>query len=64
LSSVSNAGRITPVAALWTSTSNGPSSAASRATRSEATLPRSRNGSAPSERSSVAAASAARSFRM
>ena len=54
---------ITPVAALWTSTSNGPSSAASAATRSEATLPRRSSGSAPAARSSSAVSSAARSFR-
>ena len=40
-----------------------PSSATSRATRSEDTLPRTSTGSAPAARSSSAAASAARSLR-
>ena len=39
-SSVSSAGRITPVAALWTNTSSGPSRATSSRTRAEETLPR------------------------
>ena len=63
LSSVSSAGRITPVAALWTSTSSGPSSATSASTRSDETLPRTSTGSAPSARSSSAVASAAASER-
>jgi hypothetical protein len=61
--SISSAGRITPVAALWIRASSGPSSATSRATRSEETLPRTSTGSAPAARSSSAAASAALSFR-
>ena len=63
LSSVSSAGRITPVAALWTTASNGPSAAASATTRSEETLPRTSSGSAPASRSSSATVSAALSFR-
>ena len=63
LSSVSSAGRITPVAALWTSTSSGPSAATSSSTRSDVTLPRTSTGSAPSARSSSAVSSAARSLR-
>ena len=61
--SVSSAGRITPVAALWTSTSRGPSASTSSSTRSDVTLPRTRIGSAPAARSSSAVSSAARSFR-
>ena len=64
LSSASTAGRMTPVAALWTSTVSGPSSATSSATRVEATLPRISVGSAPRSRSSAAVSSAARSERM
>ena len=64
LSSASTAGRITPVAALWTSAFSGPSSATWSATRDEATLPRTRTGSAPRSRSSAAVSSAARSERM
>ena len=64
LSSVSSAGRITPVAALWTSTSSAPSSATSSRTRSDEMLPRIRIGSAPSARSSSAVSSAAASERM
>jgi hypothetical protein len=64
LSSVSSAGRITPVAALWTSTSSGPSPATSAATRSPATFPRTSTTSGPSARSSAAASSAALSLRM
>ena len=63
LSCTSSAGSITPVAALWTTTSNGPSPAASSTTRSEATLPRRSRGSAPAARNSSAAPSAARSLR-
>ena len=63
LSSVSSAGRITPVAALWTSASSGPSAAASASTRSEEMLPRTNVGSAPSARSSAAVSSAAWSER-
>ena len=63
LSSVSSAGLITPVAALWTSTSSGPSSATSSSTRSEEMLPRISIGSAPSARSSSAVSSAAASER-
>ena len=63
LSSVSSAGRMTPVAALCTSTRSGPSSETSRMTRSDETLPRTRTGSAPFARSSSAVASAALSFR-
>ena len=63
LSSVSSAGRITPVAALCTSTSSGPSAAASASTRSEEILPRTSTGSAPSFRSSAAVSSAAWSER-
>ena len=61
LSSVSSAGRITPVAALWTSTSSAPSSATSSSTRSEEMLPRIRTGSAPKAVTSSAVSSAARS---
>ena len=64
LSSVSSAGRITPVAALWTKTSIGPSAATCSSTRSEVTLPRTSTGSAPSPRSSSAVSSAAASERM
>ena len=46
-------GRITPVAALWTKTSSGPSAATCSSTRSEVTLPRTSTGSAPSARSSL-----------
>ena len=63
LSSVSSAGRITPVAALWTSASSGPSSATSPSTRSDETLPRTSTGSAPAARISSAVSSAARSLR-
>ena len=63
LSSVSSAGRTTPVAALWTRTSSGPSAAACSATRDEVTFPRTRTGSAPSARSSSAVSSAAASER-
>jgi hypothetical protein len=63
LSSVSSAGRITPVAALCTSAFSGPSSATCSATFSDETLPRRSTGSAPRSRSSSAAASAAESFR-
>jgi hypothetical protein len=63
LSCVSSAGSITPVAALWTTTSKGPSSSASWTIRCDDTLPRSRSGSVPAARSSSAASSAARSFR-
>ena len=45
---------MTPVAALWTSTSSGPSAATSSSTRSEVTLPRTSTTSAPSARSSSA----------
>ena len=64
LSSVSSAGRMTPVAAAWTRTSSGPSAATSSATRCEATFPRTRIGSAPSSRSSAAVSSAGVSPRM
>ena len=63
LSSVSSAGRMTPVAALCTRAWSGPSSATSRATRSDETFPRTSTGSAPFARSSSAVASAARSLR-
>ena len=63
LSSVSSAGRMTPVAAAWTSASSGPSAAISAAARSPAMAPRTSTGSAPSVRISSAAASAARSLR-
>ena len=63
LSSVSSALRTTPVAALWTSTSSGPSAATSASTRSEETLPRTSTGSAPASRNSSAVASAAVSLR-
>ena len=64
LSSVSSAGRITPVAALWTSTSSAPSSATSSSTRLEEMFPRIRIGSAPRASSSSAVFSAAASERM
>jgi hypothetical protein len=63
LSSVSSAGRITPVAALCTRTSIGPRPATCSATRSEATLPRTSTGSAPRSSSSRAVADAAASER-
>ena len=64
LSSVSSAGRMTPVAAAWTRTSSGPSPATSSAMRCEATLPRTSTGSAPAASSSDAVSSAALSPRM
>ena len=64
LSSVSSAGRITPVAALWTTTRYGPAAASSATTVGDATFPRTSTGSAPAARIVSAAASAAVSFRM
>ncbi len=64
LSSVSSAGRITPVAALWTTTFQGPWLSTSARTRSEVTLPRISSGSAPRPRRLSAVSSAAVSFRM
>ena len=64
LSLVSSAGLITPVAALWTSTSSAPSAATSSSTRLEEMFPRIRIGSAPSASSSSAVCSAAASERM
>ena len=64
LSTVSSAGRMTPVAAAWTSTSSVPSAATSSAMRWEATFPRRRTGSTPSFVSSAAVSSAALSPRM
>ena len=63
LSSVSSAGRMTPVAALWTRTSSGPSAATCSSTRDDVTFPRTSTGSAPSARSSSAVSSAAASER-
>ena len=63
LSSVSSAGRITPVAALWTTASSGPSAWTSARTRSEETLPRTSVTSAPSPSISREASSAAVSLR-
>ena len=56
LSSISSAGRTTPVAALWTTTSSGPSARTSSSTRSDVTLPRTSTGSVPAARSSSKAA--------
>ena len=63
LSSVSSAGRTTPVAALCTITRYGPAAAIFAIVDSEATLPRTRSTSAPAARISPAAASAAESLR-
>jgi hypothetical protein len=64
LSSVSSAGRITPVAALWTTTRYGPPAASSSTTRASATFPRTSTASAPASWTSAAASSAAVSLRM
>ena len=63
LSSVSSAGRMTPVAALCTRTA-GSRSPNSLTTRADETLPRTSTGSAPRSRISSAVFSAAASFRM
>src|SRR5919108_360310 len=63
LSFVSSAVRMTPVAALWTTTSKGACDASSSTTRDEATFPRTRTGTAPAACTSSAASSAAASFR-
>ena len=61
---VSSAGRITPVAALCTTTRYGPCDASSPITGSFETSPRTSTGSAPAARICAAASSAAASFRM
>ena len=63
LSSVSSAGRITPVAALCTRHVERAELRDLSSTRSEVTLPRTSTGSAPSARSSSAVSSAAASER-